>query len=330
MVKNIIIVVLAVLCITLVGIRLIEPKEEPAAAPVARDTRPVAASDKPATPPGPAPARTPTPTPPPRRVETVIAEPPEPEPPRAAEPVAAAFDPGNILEMMDKPEFRKAMGAQQKLVMEQQYGELFDVLELIPEDRDTLKDLLAGRMVSDMELGIKAMQTAGTPDTDALEELKRSREEAQEQIRTFLGEEDFALFEQYEATQPERMQVDLFKQNLGPDNQLSWEQEHELIIALHEERMSFDFSTGLGDPQHTGGFPSPEQMERHMSEMRRLNEQYIARASELLTPTQAAFFRDNVDNMAAMQEMAFGMATKMFGEKPGAVLEPEAGSGEVQ
>ena len=59
--------------------------------------------------------------------------------------------------------------------------------------------------------------------------------------------------------------------------------------------------------------PTPEQMQVHMKDMRRLNEQLVVRASQLLTPSQTERFRDNMENMVAMQEMAMGMAQKMFG-----------------
>lgn len=309
MIKNLIIVVLVLLSIGLTTVLVLRPEEKPPAAPepAALVEPRVAATPAPPTAPE---APNPIPVRPAEPVEVAAVEVEVVEP--EATPADQLFDPSGFAEMMEKPEFRKMMVAQQKMAMEQQYGEMFDMLELTPEDRNTLKDLLAERMGVDMDRGIKAMQAGGSPEEGLLEELTAAREEAQEAIKTFLGEEDFDLFEQYEATQPERMQVDMFKQGLASNEQLTWEQEDELVHALYEERMSFKFSTDLMDP-NLAQMPSPDQMKVHMQEMGRLNEQYIARASELLTPAQADCFRENVENMVAMQEMAMGMAQKMFG-----------------
>ena len=309
MIKNIVIVVLAVLCIALVVSRLREPAEE-IAGPAAQPAIAPPARVPPAAPPA-APAVR-TPLPPPLPPADAVERPPEEETQTQPPPAPRGFDLGSFAEMLDKPEFRQGMVAQQKMMMEQQYGELFEMLELGPRDRDTLKDLLADRMVSDMERGMQAMQAGGQTDPALIQEMMDARQKAQDAIRQFLGEEDFSLFEQYEATQPERMQVDLFKQNLGADEQLTWEQEDELIRALHEERTSFAFSTDMMNPD-SPSLPTPDQMQVHMADMRRLNERLVVRASQLLTPSQTARFRENMENMVAMQEMAMGMAQKMFG-----------------
>jgi hypothetical protein len=309
MIKNIIIFVLAVLCVVLVATRMLEPRPAPTASTT---DAPQAVAPR-SSPPQPAPpAQAAAPSPLPEPVEQVAAPAPEATP--APRPPAApqAFDPGGFTDMLERPEFRKAMASQQKMMLGQQYGELFEALALGPEDRDTLKDLLGERLMADMELGIRVLQAGGSSGSQ-VEELAEARQEIQDRIQMFLGEDDFAFLEQYEATQPERMQVDLFKQGLTGQDQLTWEQEHELIMALHEERMSFPFSMGQSGPPQLGTMPDPEEMERHFEEMAQLNKRLALRADELLTPAQAAQFRENLKNVAAMQEMTMGMAQKMFG-----------------
>ena len=82
----------------------------------------------------------------------------------------------------------------------------------------------------------------GGGDAEALEQrgkdIAKKNEEIDAQINELLGDEQFAIYEEYMETQPERMQVHLFKQQLVAANEtLSEEQEHELILALGQQAL---------------------------------------------------------------------------------------------
>ena len=171
-----------------------------------------------------------------------------------------------------------------------------------------------------MEIGLDMISGSATAK-EGKEAAKRSKDLSKafdEKIRAFLGEEDYAVYKEFEDTQHERMQVNLFKKSLTADDQLSEDQEHDLIVAMHEERTGFSFSTGL-DQQDTFD-PSvftEEAMARHMDEMTQVQEKYIARARDLLSEAQMNQFLNSLEQQRVMQEAAMKMAIQMFSTSSG-------------
>jgi len=220
-----------------------------------------------------------------------------------------------IAEMFKNPEMKDMMRAQQKLLMETTHGSLFRYLQMPPERVDAFKELLIEKQMALMDSGLSMTGDSLSAEQrkDAADRAKKLTKEYEDKMRSFLTEKDYAVYEQFEETQPERMQVHLFKQTLAPNEQLTDQQEHELILAMHEERSGFKFSTGL-DQRETFD-PSQfteEAMATHLGELAQLQEAYISRAQEVLSESQVKQFMDNLKQQRAMQEMGMRMAAQMF------------------
>ncbi len=239
---------------------------------------------------------------------------PQPE----VSPMKAAM--GELTKMMKDPQIQEMMRKQQKMMLDQTYGELFQGLSLQGEDLDTMKDLLIDKMMSGMESGMAMMNTSLSPAERQAEAktITDAQETANQQIKAFLGEEDYEIFERYESTQMERTQVDLFKQSLVGEQKLAWEQEDALIALMHEETSSFQYSTDIG--QNVNMPPtdfSDESMTAHLNDVEQLHERYVARASEVLDENQTAQFEESLTQFRSMQEMSYKMARSMFGGEGG-------------
>ena len=217
--------------------------------------------------------------------------------------------------MLKDPGMKDMLVAQQKAQMEATHGALLEYLQLTPEEQEAFMELQVGKTMALMDAGLSLIGKSESPDAhvEAGNRVSEINEEYNKKIRTLLGEEDYATYEEFEETQPDRMQVDAFKQGLRGDNQLTEEQEHKLIVAMHEERTQFTFSGGLG--QQESFDPSQlteETLTSQMAEFEKLNQRYIERAGGILSEPQLEQFQGTLEKQRAMQEMGLKMAVQMF------------------
>lgn len=247
------------------------------------------------------------------------------EPAPDAPPQQPAFM-EEVASMMQQPEFKEMMRSQQKMVMDQFYGELFKALDLEPDTQARFKDLLADRMLAGMETGMSLFGGEENSDSQAIaERLMAAQQVSNDQIRELLSDEEYALFEQFEETQPERTQVDMFKQSLPQDVQLAWEQEDALILAMHEERTAIQGTTAT-DPM-LRDFPSADaDPDAVVAELERLHDRYLQRANDILTPDQVTQFEANLQQQRNMQAMSIRMMKRMMGGDQPAPPTPQPGS----
>ena len=233
------------------------------------------------------------------------------EPP--AETDGPAIMLSEVAAMMQEPEFQDMMRSQQKLVMDQFYGELFRALDLDPQKLAEFKDLLASRMLAGMDLGMSMFGQDGAPDRETLmNAFQEAQAQVNESIRELLSEEEYELFEQYEATQAERTQVDMFKQSLPPDLTLNWEQEDALILAMHEESQAAGNPPGM-DPTMGGLPPEGFDSDAMISSMEQMHGRYVQRAADILNDQQLSQFEASLQQQRNMQAMSMRMMQRMMG-----------------
>jgi len=230
----------------------------------------------------------------------------------------------NIAEMLKNPAMKDMIKAQQKSVIDMQYGSLFKYLELSNAQQDALKELLVSRQMELMDAGLAMMDgdVSAEEKQAKAERMKALTETYKDKIKELLGEDAYAVYEEFEETQPERMQVNFFKQSLGADHALTEDQEHKLILAMHDESENFTFSSSLNDQENFDGSElTPDVMEKHMQEMVRLQENYISRAGDILSEPQVEQFKKTMQQQRAMQEMGLKMAQQMFAAPKGETKE---------
>lgn len=222
-----------------------------------------------------------------------------------------------IAAMMKAPGMKDMIRAQQKGQMDLTYGSLFKYLQLSDGDLEKFKGVLLDKQMALMDVSLDMMNSATTPEerkaaTDRIKEMTNAYDS---KIKEFLGDENYAVYQSYEVTQPERMQVNLFKGSLDAGGQMTVEQEDNLIQAMHDVRTNFHYSvTGLEDKQAPDFSQfTPDRITKMLADSAKLQEQYIARAAAILTPAQLEQFKANQKQQQAMQEMGMKMAAKMFG-----------------
>ncbi|MFH0880667.1 MAG: hypothetical protein V2A34_13205 [Lentisphaerota bacterium] len=218
--------------------------------------------------------------------------------------------------MVKDPAYKEMIRAQQKATMGLSYGSLFEYLQAAGQDVEPLSELLVERMMSQMDLGMDMMDTSLSP-TEKEKKQKAIADintQYDQQIRDLLGPENFPIFQQYEQTQPERMQVNMFKPSLKGTDQLSEEQEHQLILSLYTERTNF-YSTAGGYQmnQNVDVIFSEEAISKQMADRKALQARYAECARKVLQPAQFEQFKKSQEQQQAMEEMAMRMSLQMFG-----------------
>jgi hypothetical protein len=223
-----------------------------------------------------------------------------------------------IAKLLKNPGMKDMIRAQTKGQIDLMYGSLYKYLELPEADLETFKTLLLDKQMALVDSAMDMMNNAATPEerkaaTDRISEITA---EYDAQIKAFLNDDAYDLFQSFEATQPERMQVTMFKGTLDAADAITEEQEDKLIKAMHNQRTNFKFSLeGFGDNKIDD--PSkltPELIAALSKDMAKLQDQYTAQAASILTPGQLEQFKNNQEQQRAMQEMGMKMAAQMFGK----------------
>ncbi len=235
-----------------------------------------------------------------------------------------------IAEMIKHPRMKEMIRTQQKAKMEISQGPLLEDLDLSEVDMASFKELLLKKQMALIDIGLEMMDASTTTDKrgEMKNRIKELTAEFDKEIEAFLGEEDFALYKEYEKTRPERELVNLFKQSLSDADQLEQQQADNLIWAMHEARSTSKFATDYeewdrNDPTQL----SPELIAKLLEKTTRLHEQYLMKAGEILTSEQLNQFKTSLEQQRSMQEMAMKMAARMF-KKPSAEAKPSNSNSE--
>lgn len=229
---------------------------------------------------------------------------------------AAADSPmKQIAQMMKDPAMKQFMRAQQKAMMEMTYKSLYDSLELNDEDMAKLQELLLDRQMNMAEMGLEMMDEKLTPEQreELTQRFDAATADIDKAIEQLLGEEDYKWFKTYEDTKTERMQLGMFNQSLDGATRLSTKQEDDLVLAMYEARSDFQSLQDLHNPNAMSpeNF-TEEKINQLLQDLKKLNENYVSRATGILNEEQLRRFTSFMEQQQAMQEMGLRMSLQMF------------------
>src|SRR5712675_1748730 len=201
-------------------------------------------------------------------------------------------------EMFKSKEMKDMIKSQQKTVLggmiDKNYAPYFTSLNLTPEQSSSLKDLILNRGLVDAEAGMSMLSGDNNDPAkrkEIMDKTKTDRDAVNSQIKDFLGEDNYNQFQTYEKTIPDRMSLNMYKdqQGSGP-GALNPDQEAQLIQAMGDERQNFKFTTDYSDQSKFNGdlasYFTPEKIDKFYQESEELNRRYLDRAKTILTPEQ--------------------------------------------
>jgi len=223
-----------------------------------------------------------------------------------------------ISNMMKNPAMKEMVRSQQKSLLDMTYQAMFDALDLTDDQEAKLKDLLLEKQMKQVDLGLEMMDgdLTGEQREDVNARIEAANAEYDKAIKDLLGEEDYDWYKAYEDTKNERMQLMMFNQSLAEDNRLTVDQQDALTLAMFDARSEFKSLNQLNNSNtmNPGQF-TPEQIDALIRDLRAVADQYIERATPILTPQQLEQFRAYLDQQRGMQEMGLRMMLQMFGDQ---------------
>lgn len=231
-------------------------------------------------------------------------------------------------EMFKNPEMRELIKKQQQTAMagiiDKNYADFLRSQPLSPEQASALKELITRKMAVGADLGMEMMsgELTAAQRADLTKRIKSDTDAITAEIKNFLGADNYAAFESYEKSLPDRMAVSGFKDQLaGGEMALTGDQEQQLIQAMAHEREGFKFTTDYSNQTSSmedmfSQF-TEDKLNVYFQEQEQLNQQYLARAQTILSPEQYAAYQKSLTAQQEMAKMGMKMAAQMFNAKKG-------------
>jgi len=186
----------------------------------------------------------------------------------------------------------------------------------------------AGLLAQLHDLNMPAMQTRPLPppgggtaahSASTTGQSSGSDSDQGKQIKAYLGDEGFALYQEYQETLGERMQLSQFRmQNAGAGNAISDEQVELLLALMKEEKQNVAAATGqpmpgpAQDEANLQAMFSGEPTEKLLQNQELVSQRVYERATSVLSAEQMDSFGRFQTNQLQMMRMGISMAQKMF------------------
>jgi len=226
---------------------------------------------------------------------------------------------GNLLsKMMQDPDTKKFIRDQQRLMMDQMYAPLLKRLNLSADEAVQFKEMLSENVMNAAEKATAMFGASATNRTELAGAMAADEKAFDEKIKTYLGEDRFAKYKEYQETVADRTALNQFKQQSSGDYALTDVQTEQLLTLIKEERQSVAAATGQNpvpsaDNQHNlEAMLSPDKAEQLLQSQETVNQRVFERARMILSPDQLQSFGAFQTNQMQTMRMGMNMARKLF------------------
>ena len=200
------------------------------------------------------------------------------------------------------------------------YGGLAKELNLTTDQYEKLTELILDQQMQAMDKAQSFFnQNTTTEATNLAAVIGEEQKQSDDSIKALLGDDKFAQYNEYKKTMTERMQINLFKQQLdGGQFPLQEEQMKQLIALIGQEKernppvISQD-ATRSGEQLNK--IFSGDLIDKQVQWQEEMNRRVLERAGQILTPEQLKAYGDFQNQQLSMQKLGMKMATEMFGNK---------------
>ncbi|OGV63399.1 MAG: hypothetical protein A3K19_30885 [Lentisphaerae bacterium RIFOXYB12_FULL_65_16] len=192
----------------------------------------------------------------------------------------------------------------------QTYGDLFAKLNLTPEESDRLGKmlLLKPRIQGRAEGG---EEPANVVVPAGMKQPLSSNQVLENSILDLLGKDRYAVYQQYEATLPDRWVVTQYKGDLGAlGKTLSKDQESQLLTIVTEERQKLPSVSADSAVKNLTAIP--DQMAVNVDKTAESNRVILARAQTLLDPGQFESFKALLERNLAQDRKSVDAYRQLF------------------
>ena len=203
-------------------------------------------------------------------------------------------------------------------------------VETYERHRLSFKDLLADNTMKGAEAASSMFgSSVSTNRAEALTAMTSNQKTMDEQLKTFLGDDRYAQYKDYQETVGERTLLNQFKLQAGSDYNLNDVQTEAMLGFVKEEQKSVATTTGLplGDanmnPAKFQALLSGDKVDELIAAQNTVGQRVYDRARTILSPDQLDTWGKYQTNRMQMMRMGMNMARKMFApDKPAAAAAP--------
>jgi hypothetical protein len=227
----------------------------------------------------------------------------------------------NFAKMMKDPAMKEMMRAQQKTMMKTMYGPMFKELGLSSDQQKKLSDLMIDAQMSSVENASDLMGGDEASRTNAVNAITGQHQKLNDEIKSLLGPDKYAQYEEYQKSLGDRMVLNQFQQEAaGTETALRDEQLKALVQLMREEREKTPPVISQ-DPSKTADALSKmrnaEAMEQQFQWQEDFNKRVFERAGKVLNAEQLKEFAEFQEQQSNMQKLSMKMAREMFGKESG-------------
>jgi hypothetical protein len=204
-------------------------------------------------------------------------------------------------------------------MMVKAYAPVFEQINLDPDQRAQLNDLILKKNDVNMNKGLELMNRKldATRRAALIQEMKSGREGCDTEIRRLLGEEAYQVFEQFEKGLPDRLVIGMLKtKSARTGKALSEEQCEQMIQTIGAARAQYPWSTDLSrriqNPPDPVATFSEENIATFAREEEAFERQFLTETISPLTAEQLAAFEPFLAKQRKAKIAAMKMTAKMF------------------
>lgn len=224
-----------------------------------------------------------------------------------------------LAKMMQDPDTKKMIRAQQRMMMDQMYAPLVKKMGLTPDEAAQFKDLLADNAMNAADKASSMFGGLGsTNSADAMKAMTSEQKTFDDQVKAFLGDDRYAQYKDYQETVSERTLLNQFKQQAGSDYNLNDQQTEALLTFMKEEQKNVAATTGLPlgqtdkDPAKLQSLFSDGKVDELLQAQDTVSQRVYDRARTILSPDQLDTLSRYQTNRTQMMRMGMTMMRKMF------------------
>lgn len=193
--------------------------------------------------------------------------------------------------------------------MADDYDPLFGKLNLSEEEFAEFKDILVEKNIE---------QFSSSYSLDASEEekqaaIEKSRETSikyDNQIREFLGEEQYGTYQNYNMRVYYYRDLNEFMDTLPPEGRISEGQTEILVEAMYEGNRAVSMENTLTRPYTS--YSQKEIMERSLKTTKLANEKYVEASRSVLSPEQVEQYKAYLQKKVDRQESSMKIQEYLY------------------
>jgi len=225
----------------------------------------------------------------------------------------------DFAKMMKDPAMKDMIRAQQKTLMKTMYGPMFKELGLSGDQQKKLSDLMTEAQMSNMENAGDLMGGTAESKTNAINAMTDQHQKMNADIKSLLGADKYAQYEDYQKSLADRMVLNQFQQeSAGTETALKEDQLKALVQLMKEEREKTPPVISQ-DPSKTADtlakMANTEAMEQQFQWQAEFDKRVFERAGKVLNAEQLKEFAEFQEQQSNMQKLGMKMAREMFGNK---------------